>query len=71
MPPSQRHSEKKPLKVYLTRELHLKFQRLAESRGCTMSDLLFQYVHKETKNIELTAADYEQIAAELRAGNKY
>jgi hypothetical protein len=36
-----------------------------------MSDLLFQYVHKETKNIELTAADYEQIAAELRAGNKY
>ena len=71
MAPSQRDIEKKPLKVYLTRELHLKFSRLAEKRGCNMSDLLIQFVIEATKDIKLTAEDYERIADEIRRGNKY
>lgn len=71
MSPSSRDPEKKPLKFYLTQELHLKFKRLAESRGCSMTELLLQFVIRETKNIQLTAEDYENIAAQLRQNNKY
>lgn len=71
MSPSQRDKEKKPLKVYLTRELHLKFSRLAEQRGCKMSDMLYQFVLKETKKIKLTSEDYAAIAAEIRRNVKY
>lgn len=51
--------------------MHLKFKRLAEVRGCSMTDLLLQFVIQETKNIQLTAEDYEYIAAQLRKNNKY
>lgn len=71
MSPSQRNKEKKPLKVYLSRELHLKFSRLAEQRGCSMSDLLYQYVLEATKNIKLTAEDYAAIAEDIRRNVKY
>lgn len=71
MAPSQRDPEKKPLKVYLTRELHLMFSKLAEKQGRTMSELLLQHVISATKNIRLTAEDYEKIANELKKGNKY
>lgn len=36
-----------------------------------MSDLLVQFVLNETKNISLTAEDYELIAAEIRRSIKY
>lgn len=36
-----------------------------------MSTLLLQFVLDETKNIKLTAEDYERIAADIRKGNKY
>lgn len=71
MSPNQRNPEKKPLKVYLSRELHMKFSKLAAQRGCSMSDLLLQYVLESTKNIQLTAEDYEQIAQEMRNAVKY
>lgn len=71
MSPSQRAKDQKPLKVYLSRELHLKFSRLAEQRGTSMSQLLYQFVLKETKKIELTAEDYAAIAAEIRRNVKY
>ena len=71
MSPSQRHKEKKPLKVYLSRELHLKFARLAEQRGCNMSTLLYQFVLEATKAIELTAEDYANIAREIEQNYKY
>lgn len=71
MSPSQRKEDKKPLKVYVSQETHLKFSRLAEKRGCTMSNLLLQFILDQTKDIKLTAEDYEQIAADIRKGNKY
>lgn len=71
MSPSQRDKDKKPLKVYLSRELHLKFSRLAEQRGCTMSELLCQYVLQATKHIKLTADDYAAIAEDIRKNIKY
>lgn len=71
MAPNQRDPEKKALKFYLTRELHLKLSRLAEMRGCSMTDLLTQFVLKETANIRLTPEDYEYIANEIRRGAKY
>ena len=71
MSPSQRHPEKRPIKCYISHELHLKFSKLAEARGCSMSDLLTQFIIKETKNINLTAEDYEHIAASIRRSVKY
>lgn len=71
MSPNQRDPEKKPLKVYLSRELHVKFSKLAASRGCSMSNLLLQHVLEATKGIQLTADDYEQIAREIRNASKY
>lgn len=71
MSPSQRDKDKKPLKVYLSRELHLKFSRLAEQRGCSMSDLLLQFVLEATKTIKLTADDYAAIADDIRRNYKY
>lgn len=71
MSPSQRKEDKRPLKVYVSQETHLKFSRLAERRGCTMSNLLLQFVLDQTKDIKLTAEDYERIAANIRKGNKY
>ncbi len=71
MAPSQRDIKKKPLKAYLPRELHLKFSRLAEKRGCKMSDILLQFITEATKDIKLTAEDYERIADDICKGNKY
>lgn len=71
MSPNQRDPEKRPLKCYVSHELHAKFRKLAERRGCPMSDLLVQFVLNETKNISLTAEDYELIAAEIRRSIKY
>lgn len=71
MAPNQRDPEKRAIKFFLSRELHLKLQQLAALRQSTMTDLLTQFVMKETSNIQLTAEDYERIAREIRQGNKY
>lgn len=71
MAPNQRDPEKRAIKFYVTRELHLKLQQLAALRCCTMTDLLTQFVIKETSSIKLTPEDYERIAREIRLGNKY
>lgn len=71
MSPNQRNKEKKPLKVYLPRELHLKFSRLAEQHGCNMSDLLYQYILNATRNIKLTVADYASISDDIQRNVKY
>lgn len=49
----------------------MKFSKLAAQRGCSMSNLLLQYVLEATKEIQLTAEDYEQIAREIRNASKY
>ena len=71
MVPNQRDLGKKPLKVYLTREQHLKFSKLATSKGSNMTELVMKYVEKSTKHIMLTEDDIKLIEVEINKRNKY
>ncbi len=71
MAPNQRDPGKKPLKVYLTREQHLKFSKLAASKGSNMTELVMKYVESSTKHIMLTEDDINLIEGEKNEGHKY
>jgi len=43
---------------------------LAKMLGSTLTDIVVMILAKETNRIELTAEDYEQIAAETRAAER-
>jgi hypothetical protein len=68
--PSQRAADKDTLSFYVPRTLKRRLQKLAEMLGATLTDIVVMILAKETNRIELTAEDYEQIAAETRAAER-
>jgi predicted DNA-binding protein len=68
--PGQRHPDKTTLSVYLPRTLMQRLRRLASERGETVTTVIESMVTAQTRKIELTPEDYEQIARETRAAQK-
>jgi hypothetical protein len=68
--PSQRAADKDTLSFYVPRTLKRRLQKLAKMLGSTLTDIVVMILAKETNRIELTAEDYEQIAAETRAAER-
>jgi hypothetical protein len=64
--PGQRHRDKTTLSVYLTRPLMQRLRRLAAQRGETVTTVIESMVMVQTRDVELTPEDYEQIARETR-----
>lgn len=65
--PSQGSPDKTYLTIRVPRALKRRLEKLAESRGETLTDLVIAWAQKAVSNIELTAKDYEQIAKEVAA----
>jgi predicted DNA-binding protein len=65
--PGQRHRDKTTLAVYLPRTLMQRLRRLAAERGETVTTVVEAMVTAQTRSVELTPEDYEQIARETRA----
>lgn len=51
----------------IDRELYAKVQTLAQRHGIHMTELIVMILERETRDIELTPEQYEQIAKEIRA----
>jgi len=51
----------------IDRELYCKVETLAKKYNITISQLLTMILERETREIELTEEQYEQIAKEIRA----
>lgn len=68
--PGQRHPDKTTLSVYLPRTLMQRLRRLAAERGETVTTVIEAMVTAQTRKVELTPEDYEQIAKETRAAQK-
>jgi len=64
--PSKRKDDKRPLLVWISEELHAKFKKRAKSLGLSMSEIVLAYLLTQTKNIELTPEEYEDIAKKIR-----
>lgn len=64
--PNQRSKEKRVLHLWIDAELHQMLKRLAKERKKTMHDIVVEFLVTETKNVELTDEDYEEIAEYLR-----
>lgn len=65
--PGQRHPDKTTLSVYLPRTLMQRLRRLAAERGESVTTVVEAMVTAQTRSVELTPEDYEQIARETRA----
>lgn len=68
--PGQRHPDKTTLSVYLPRTLMQRLRRLAAERGETVTTVIESMVTAQTRKVELTPEDYEQIAQETRAAQQ-
>ena len=64
---NERSPDKAHVSVYLSRGLRRKLEKLAASRGETLTDVLTWLVTKAVVNVELTPDDYRQIADETEA----
>lgn len=58
--------DKKRVTFWVQIELFKKFQKRAKSLGMTMTEIMTAFLLQQTKNIELTAEEYEQITEEIR-----
>lgn len=65
--PNQPSVYKQTIAVRITRELYHKVGSLAKMHGVNMSELLVVVLERETRDIELTPEQYEEIAREIRA----
>jgi hypothetical protein len=65
--PGQRHPSKANLSVSIPRELHQSLKRLAAQRETTVTELVEYVLWRETKDIELTPEDYEEIRKQTEA----
>lgn len=63
--PNKRAPEKRVFKIWLTEELYAKLKRKAELADVPMSLLITMHILEITKNIKLTAEDYERIAKRI------
>lgn len=70
MSPSQHRSGRKSFLLRIDEPLYLKFRKLSEMLNTDMSDILLTYIVKQTKNINLTAEDYERLAEAARGRNR-
>ena len=61
MAPSQREKGKRSICFYIPVELYQAFKKRAAELNSNMAELLTLYIIKETKNIQLTREDYEEI----------
>lgn len=66
MSPSQPSPHKQILGARVNRELYHKFATLADAKNIKMTDLLVEILERETREVILTPAQYEQIAEEIR-----
>ena len=66
MAPNQRSKEKRVLHLWIDAELHQRLKRLAKVSKKTMHDIVAEFLVTETKNVELTDEDIEEIAEYLR-----
>lgn len=64
---NERSPDKAHVSVYLSRGLLRKLEKLAASRGETLTDVLTWLVTKAVVDVELTPDDYRQIANETEA----
>jgi hypothetical protein len=64
---NKRSATKTYVSAWIPRALKRKLEKLAKARGESITELVEYILNKGTSNIELTANDYEQIAAEVRA----
>lgn len=66
MAPSKHRDGRKQFLLRIPQELYYKFRKLSEALDTDMSDILLTYIQKATADIELTAKDYEELAANAR-----
>lgn len=66
MPPSKHRDGRKQFLLRIPQELYYKFRKLSAALDTDMSDILLTYIQKATKDIELTAKDYEELAEHAR-----
>ncbi len=63
--PQQRKANKAKLSLWVPKDLLLKSKRLAKTRGISLSELITAWLAMETKDVELTASDCEELLAYL------
>lgn len=68
--PDQGSPDKAFLSVRIPRALKKRLEKLAASRGESLTDLIISLSQKAVTNIELTAEDYRNIAAEVAEAEK-
>ncbi len=64
--PNQHSPDKAVLSFYISRTLKERLKKLAKKNGMNLSQMLVSILTVETEHIELTADDFELIAAEVR-----
>lgn len=64
--PSQRKIDKKQISVWIPMVLFRKFQKRSHELGMTMTEIITAYLVQQTRNVNLTPEDYENIAREIR-----
>jgi hypothetical protein len=67
---NQRAADKRILTLWLPRTLFARLEKLAESRGETLTQLITNYLTPETQNTELSPEDYRKIADETEQARK-
>lgn len=63
--PQQRKASKAKLSLWVNKDLLLKSKRLAQTRGISLSELITEWLAKETKDTELTPEDCQELLAFL------
>ena len=64
--PDQRARDKRKLSLWVTREDYAKLQTLAKQENTSMSEIITDWIALKTKNVELTAEQYEEIYKAMR-----
>ena len=67
---NQRAADKRILTLWLPRTLFARLEKLAESRGETLTQLITNFITHATQHTELTPEDYRKIADETEKAAK-
>ena len=68
--PSQHSHDKCCVAAWVPRALYKRMKKRAKELKMTITELAEYLIMRETKNIELTAEDYEEIARETRRASQ-
>ena len=68
--PDQPAADKDTITIRVSRALKKRLQKLAERRRESLTDVVIAFIEKAVRGVELTAQDYQEIAADVAAAEK-